>query len=139
MKTFVILLDGIKESVAGAREVIDKVQAIGNEYRLKYNMPYGIDILVDNEQSRLDPSSVERMVVGVGDGEWMLFHFSDDGAQMASLGNENATGTIMFNFGDWSEMSRKYLVKKEDALRALHVWLKSGRLGNEIRWTSSIY
>jgi len=70
----------------------------------------------------------------------MLFYYSEDGEMVLnSLGDEDVEGTVLFYFGDRTELSKKYLVPEENALEVIRVWFEQGELSDAIKWTEKIY
>jgi hypothetical protein len=139
MRNIALLMEYGLERPRTVDEVLRRIAEVSAECGKKHGLPYAVDVLVDNGRLEEDPSSAERMSVGVGDGEWMLFFYPGDGSSLGSLGNRDAAGTIWFEFGDWTEMSRKYLIPKERALAAIKTWLETGKLGNELQWTMELF
>ena len=94
-------------------------------------MPYAVDLVREGEG---------RLSIGLGNNEWMLFYYSEDGeVVLNSLGNEEAEGTVLFYFGDHTELSRKYLIPSSDALEVVRTWFEDGILSNAIKWTEEIF
>lgn len=122
-----------QEHLSSFSELLERLEGIRCEYGALHRMPFGVDLIRDG---------VGRLVVGMGDGEWLLmFHPADEDTEptVYSLGNMQAEGAVAFYLGDASLMSRKYLVARSDALRVLQTWFADGILGDAITWTDKIF
>ncbi|WP_254513366.1 Imm1 family immunity protein [Anatilimnocola floriformis] len=79
------------------------------------------------------------LIVGVGKTEWLLCHSTLDHEVITSVGDRTATGFEAFYIGDYSEMSRKYLVSRDLAVKAITLWIETAKLSPEIEWTDEIF
>lgn len=121
----------ITETPASFSELQQRLLTIRDQYRAVLNIPYAVDLVREG---------TGRLSVGLGDDEWMLFFYSEDGdVVLNSLGNDAAEGTVVFYFGDHTELSRKYLIPFQDALDVIKVWFEEGVLSDIIKWTEEIY
>jgi len=123
----------IQEHPSSFAELRERLEDIRTKYSALHGMPFGVDLVRDG---------VGRMVVGLGDGEWLLmFHPADEDTKptVCSLGNMQAEGTVSFYLGDASLMSRKYLIARSDAFRVLQSWFEDGSLGDAVKWTHEIF
>jgi hypothetical protein len=112
--------------------LLTRIQELGRKYSARLGASYAVDVIQPNG---------DRLHVGIGNGQWILsFTPGDDRCGcLTSLGDERATGTVVFWFGGWTEMSRKYLVPRDAALQAVREWVERGTLSNAINWTSRRY
>lgn len=121
----------IIEKPSSFNELKQRLEQIRNEYNSLLKMPYGVDLVREG---------IGRMSVGLGFDEWIIFYYSDDGEiVLNSLGNEDADGTVLFYFGDHTEVSKKYLIPEKDALEVLGKWFEEGILSDVIKWTNEIF
>lgn len=123
----------IQEHPSSFSQLLERLEAIRVEYGTIHGMPFAVDLV---------RNGVGRMVVGLGDGEWLLmFHPEEENTQptVYSVGNIQAEGTASFYLGDASLMSRKYLIARSDALRVLQTWFDDGDLGDAVNWTDKIF
>jgi hypothetical protein len=122
----------IQEHPASFTELLGRLESIRSEYSALHGMPFGVDLVRE----------LGRLVVGLGDGEWLLmYHPADEDTEptVYSLGNMQAEGTVPFYLGDASLMSRKYTVSRSDALRVLQTWFEDGILSDAVKWTDKIF
>lgn len=109
----------------------DRLEAIRIEYGALLKIPYSVDLV---------RPGTGIMSVGLGDEEWMLFVYSEDRNLIASaFGDENAEGDVAFFFGDFTELSRKYLIPRDAALEAIQTWWETGKLSTKVGWTDRIF
>jgi hypothetical protein len=120
-----------RERPASWQELEQRLAEIAKEYRLVLNMPYSVDLEGDNG----------RLSVGLGDKDWILFYYPADDTKpvLNSFGDEKATGTSVFYFGQWTELSNKYLIPRSKAIEAIKLWCEAGILSSDIKWTSEIF
>lgn len=112
-------------------ELKERLEDIKNEYNRLLGIPYSVDLVREGKG---------RLSVGLGDAEWMIFYYSEDGETVLnSLGDENLEGTVMFYFGDQTELSKKYLIPVVDAIEVIRAWFEKGEISNSIKWTEKIY
>jgi hypothetical protein len=139
MSGFIIWDEGPVERLTDADQIVRRLQDIAADRRVSVGVPYGLDLLRDNGACLDDPTLVERLSIGVGNGDWLLGYYAGDGTFLNALGDENASGIVTFNFGEWTEFSRKYLIPKEAALTAIRAWIQTGELTDAVRWTAELY
>jgi hypothetical protein len=86
---------------------------------------------------RLQLRSGKGLYVGLAEEHWLLMEVgTDDGEFTWALGNPAAEGTLWVYFPADTEVSRKRLVPRTEARRAVREWLESGRLGGGLVWTN---
>ena len=108
-----------------------RLENIRDKYNALLKMSYSVDLVREG---------VGHLSVGLGYEQWMLFYYSEDGEMVLnSLGDEDVEGTVLFYFGDRTELSKKYLVPEENALEVIRVWFEQGELSDAIKWTEKIY
>jgi Immunity protein Imm1 len=120
--------------------LIDRLEGLRARYTPMVGCPFTVDVVKDDGGLESEEYRA-RLSVGLGDGEWIVIYNPglDKGLWLYSLGDETATGFAPFFFGQWSELSRKYLVPKETALEAVRIWYEDGRLTDAVAWTSKIH
>ena len=123
------------------RALVERLNELRDEFSPIAGCSFSVDLVKDNGSLCTAPEYAERLSVGLGNGEWMICYNPglDQGSFLYSLGDEQLEGTVPFFFGQWSELSRKYLISKDDALEAVRVWYEEGVLTDAIRWTTNIY
>jgi len=121
--------------------LVQRLNEIRDRYSPMAGCPFSVDLVKDNGSLSTAPEYAERLSIGLGNGEWMIVYNPglDQGPFLYSLGDEHLEGTVPFFYGQWSELSRKYLIPKDDALEAVRVWFEEGVLSDAIRWTTKIY
>jgi hypothetical protein len=107
-------------------DLVQKIDALAKKYEPIVRMNYSVDLVREGEG---------RLSVGIGQNEWMLSSFSDDGTAQNSLGNVRAKGVAHFYFGDATAIPRKFLVPRSKAVDAVRTWWRTGELDQRIRWT----
>lgn len=136
-------LDGEFEEVpATFLEVKHRMEELRDRYTARIGMPFSVDLIKDNGKLHEDPSTAERMSVGIGNGQWILFYFPGEVGQrpqLISLGDKTANGTVEFFFGDATELSTKYLIPREKAWEVVRLWFEDGVLSDAIEWTEELY
>jgi Immunity protein Imm1 len=110
-------------------EMVSTMEALARKYEPICGIPYSVDVV----------GPTGRLSVGLGSEQWMLTASLNDGTVMNSLGDESAEGETSFYFGDHTLLSRKYLVPRELALKAVREWWEHGSLSPCILWTDRIY
>jgi hypothetical protein len=117
--------------------LVQRLDELIREYNPRVGIPFSVDLMKDNGYLAIDPSTAERLSVGLGDGEWILLYFPGEtgGKFQASLGDPDAEGKVAFFFGDWTELSRKHLVPRQQALEVVRVWFEEGVLSSVIEWS----
>jgi hypothetical protein len=121
----------ITEKPSSFSNLKNRLEQIQKEYNHRLNMPYGVDLVREGKG---------RLSIGLGENEWMLFYYSEDGEVILnSLGDQEAEGTVLFYFGDHTELSRKYLIPSSDAWKVVRTWFEKGVLSDAIKWTEEIF
>lgn len=123
----------VEEKIESFSHLLARLDSIGPEFGHRHGVPYGVDLVRDEGG---------RLVIGVGNEQWILMFIpadEDNEPIVYSFGDPTETGRIRVYFGDVSLMSRKYLIARADALRAIQTWFDEGRLGDAVRWTETIY
>jgi len=122
--------------------LLGRLDELREQYGPRLGIPYSVDLLRTEGAVPDDPTTVERLSVGLGDDDgWMLFWFPAEDAQapLSAVGDESAEGSVVFWFGDWSLLSRKYLVPRSAALEAIRAWFEEGVLSDVVAWTDQLY
>ena len=132
--TLAYCMDGyneIQETVTSYNSRVDRIKRIKNEAEKYIPIHFSVDIAINSKGI---------LSVGLGETESVIVWYnSTDDVYLTSLGDEQAIGSKLYYFGDWSDMSNKYAISWEAALLVIKVWIKTGDIGNCIKWTSIIY
>jgi hypothetical protein len=136
-------LDGdFEETYSDFAELRHRMEELREKYTARIGMTFSVDLMKDNGKLREDPSTAERLSVGMGNGEWIVFYFPGqvgDRPELISLGDGAAEGTVDFFFGDSTELSRKYLVPRAKAWEVIRAWCEHGVLSDAIEWMEELY
>jgi hypothetical protein len=137
MSAFLISCDGFQEPCSDADYIISRIEQIAARQRELHGIPVAVE-LIRADAPIADLSSTESMSIGIGDGEWILFYYPGDGSEHGSVGDDSAVGNTTFYFGDWTSLSRRYLVPKRAAIEAVRNWIETGEVGGSLRWTTEL-
>lgn len=117
----------VKVSVVSLRE---QLQSIKNETADIFTAPFAVDAVIDE---------IGRISIGLDENTVLCYKSADMETQLTALGNLSAEGNATFYFGDYSVMSRKYLIPYQLALDVLEHWTETGELSGKVIWTDKIY
>lgn len=117
----------VKVPVVSLRE---QLQSIKNETADIFTAPFAVDVVINE---------IGRISIGLDKNTVLCYKSADTEAQLTSLGDLNAEGNVSFYFGDYSVMSRKYLIPYELALDVLKYWTETGELSGKVIWTDKLY
>lgn len=117
----------VKVPVVSLRE---QLQTIKNETADIFTAPFAVDVVINE---------IGRMSVGLDENTVLCYKSADMETQLTALGDPNAEGNVTFYFGDYSVMSKKYLIPYELALDILEHWTENGELSGKVVWTDKLY
>lgn len=117
----------VKVPVVSLRE---QLRTIKNETSDIFTAPFAVDVVIDE---------IGRMSIGLDENTVLCYKSADIETQLTALGDLSAEGNVSFYFGDYSVMSRKYLIPYELALDVLEHWTETGKLSEKVIWTDKIY
>lgn len=107
-----------------------RLQEIKNEASSIIKGIFSVDIVVEGKG---------RMSVALDDNCILTYTSVDLEDMQTSLGDESAPGETVYYFGDYSNMSNKYVIPYNKALDVLDQWVQYGTISNQIRWTKNLY
>jgi hypothetical protein len=84
-------------------------------------------------------NGIGSMSIGLSVAEFLLMVQRCCRPTCYSLGDVNIDGDAVFYFGDYTAMSRKYLIPTRKALLAIKEWYDFGSLSPDIDWTERLY
>lgn len=117
----------IKVPVASLRE---QLQSVKSETADLFTAPFAVDAVINE---------IGRMSIGLDKNTVLCYKSADSETQLTALGDLTAEGNVTFYFGDYSLMSRKYLIPYELALDVLEHWTETGELSGKVMWTDKLY
>lgn len=117
----------VKVPIVSLRE---QLQTITDETADIFTAPFAADVVIDE---------IGRMSVGLDKDTILCYKSADLETQLTALGDLTAEGNAVFYFGDYSVMSRKYLIPYELALDVLEHWTETGELSGKVVWTDKLY
>ena len=123
-------VDGYHDVKAPVVSLREQLQTIGNETVNIFNAPFTVDVVIDE---------IGRMSIGLDKNTVLCYKSADLETQLTALGDLSAEGNVSFYFGDYSVMSRKYLIPYEIALDVLEHWTETGELSGKVMWTDKLY
>src|SRR5262245_17710580 len=83
----------------------------------------------------LEHESGKTLVIGIGREESVLTLVEDDGTSYQSLGDTNRSGRLIFLCRDQlDEFMEEMAVPEQDAIRAAHEFVQTGKTPTMIRW-----
>ena len=120
----------VEEEIDSFCQLEKRLQEVKNEAAAIINGIFTADIVV---------TGIGRISVAL-DEKCILTYTSDNLEDMqTSLGDEFAQGEAVYYFGDYSNMSNKYVISYKEALAVLEEWVRLGTISNKIKWTKIIY
>ncbi|MDE6728593.1 MAG: hypothetical protein K2J80_11750 [Oscillospiraceae bacterium] len=117
----------VKVPVVSLRE---QLRTIKSETADIFTAPFAVDVVIDE---------IGRMSIGLDENTVLCYKSADLETQLTALGDLSAEGNVTFYFGDYSVMSRKYLIPYELALDVLEHWTETGELSGKVMWTDKLY
>ena len=118
----------IQENVASFETLINRLQIIKEEAKKYISIPFSVDIVVKDKG---------YISVGLGENESIItWYVANDDIYFTSLGDEQAVGTKLYYFGDWSELPDKHTISWESALSVIKAWIESEDINGCINWIS---
>lgn len=122
----------IETRVDSERGLVDLLASLKQKYATLLDHPIGVDLVAAHG---------DYLSVALGANESVIIYFSNEGAgeTFTSLGDENAEGLFVVYFGQWTELSRKYVIPWIQAERVLIDWFRTGTRSSEIRWTTQVF
>ena len=110
-------------------DIINQLNEIKQETQGIFMAPFGIDIVAQG---------LGRMSVALSDQTVLCYKSDDLEHQLTAIGNMEAHGETEFYFGDYSNMSDKYLISFDLAIAIIKEWLQCGMLPKTVNWTEEI-
>src|SRR5438034_1002750 len=91
--------DGMERHAAWPA-LLARIEELRVEYSAYHGIPFSVDLAKDNGLLAQDPSTAERLSVGLGNGQWIICYFPGEkgGANLYSLGDPEAKGSVIFYF-----------------------------------------
>jgi len=118
----------VQEPVTSFEMLKSRLEEIKQEAKEHIPIYFTVDIVVKDKGC---------LSVGLGENESIVvWYAATDDLYLTSLGDELATGTKLYYFGDWTELSDKHTISWETALLLMKTWIESGDIGNCINWTA---
>ena len=122
--------DNAEEKVTSFIELKKRLETIKEKSSNIYSSPVSADVVIEN---------VGRICIGLNDPSIITYVSADLERQMSAVGDRSATGEVAFYCGDYSIMSKKYLLPYAIALDVVKYFLESGKLSGEVEWTYEIF
>ena len=120
----------VEEKIDSCNLLGKRLQEIKNEAAAIIKGIFSVDIVVEGNG---------RISVALDD-NCVLTYTSDDLEDVqTSLGDESAQGETLYYFGDYSNVSNKYIISYAKALNVLNQWVQYGTISNQISWTKNLY
>ena len=70
----------------------------------------------------------------------ILTYTSEDFEEtLTSFGDETEQGDTIYYFGDYTSMSNKYIIPYDRAIEVLKIFVTTGKLSDNIRWTDKLF
>lgn len=123
-------VDGYHNVKAPVVSLREQFQSIKTETADIFTSPFAVDVVIDE---------IGRMSIGLDEDTVLCYKSADLETQLTALGDLTAEGNVTFYFGDYSVMSRKYLIPYELALDVLEHWTETGELSGKVIWTDKLY
>jgi len=118
----------IQETVTSFETLISRLQIIKKEAKEYISIPFSVDIVVKDKG---------YISVGLGENESIIiWYVATDDVYLTSLGDEQAVGTKLYYFGDWSELPAKHTISWEAALSVIKAWIGLEDINDCINWIS---
>lgn len=108
----------------------EQLQTIKIETADIFTAPFAVDVVIDD---------IGKMSIGLDENTVLCYKSADLETQLTVLGDQSAEENATFYFGDYSVMSRKYLIPYQLALDVLEHWTETGELSGKVIWTDKIY
>jgi len=127
--TFPKYWDEISEPVQSAEWLFDRLNTIEKSY----NNTEGehVSVFIDDT----DGNSINIGLVGDA---WTITHISKLGKYESefqyAIGNKSARGQVAILTPEWTETSRKQLIKLPTAQRLVKLWIETRSLGSDVQW-----
>lgn len=80
-----------------------------------------------------------RPAIGLNQRCILTYTSEDFEETLTSLGDETSQGDTVYYFGDYTSMSNKYIIPYDCAIEALKIFVTTGRLSENIRWTDKLF
>ena len=117
----------VQEPVVSFEMLKSRLEEIKKDAKERIPIPFSVDIVIKDRGC---------LSVGLGENESIVVWYSDtDDLYLTSLGDEQATGTKLYYFGDWTELADKHTISWKSALLIIKVWIETGEIGDLINWT----
>lgn len=123
-------IDGFHNVEAPVVSLHEQLRAIKNETTDLFTAPFGVDVVIDE---------TGRMSIGLDENTVLCYKSTNLETQLTALGDLNAEGGAVFYFGDYSILSKKYLIPYRLALDVLEHWIETGELSGRVKWADKIY
>jgi len=121
--------DNAEEEITSFIELKKQLETIREKSSNVYSSPVSADIVIED---------VGRICIGLNDPSIITYVSADLERQMSAVGDRSVAGEVTFYCGDYSLMSRKYLLPYALALDVVKYFLESGKLSGEVEWTYEI-
>lgn len=106
-----------------------QLQKIKKETEEIFTAPFSVDIVIEGKG---------RMSIGLDDNTVLCYKSEDLEIQLTAIGNASAEGYVTIYFGDYSILSKKYLITYNLALEVLRDWINTGELSDKVKWTDEL-
>jgi len=126
-------LDGyneIKTEFDSFANLKKQLECIKEETTGLFSAPFSVDIVLDD---------IGFMSIGLADSTILCYKSWDFEEQLTAVGDLFEDGNITFYFGDYSLMSKKYLIPYSVALGVLEAWIATGELSDKVEWTHELF
>ena len=117
----------IDEKIYSFAELEKRLQEIKKEAESIIKGIFSADIVV---------AGVGRISVALDENCILTYTSEDLENTLTSLGDESAQGETLYYFGDYSEMSNKYIIPYQEAQKVLEQWVQYGIISDKIKWTN---
>jgi hypothetical protein len=126
-------LDGynnIKSEITSFDTLTVQLQDIRQQSADLFSVPFSVDIVVEQKGT---------LSIGLADSTILCYTSADYKDMRTAVGDRSAEGEAVFYFGDYSVLSKKYLIPYDLALKVLAHWCMTGTLSEEVEWTYEIF
>ena len=123
-------IDGYNNIVIRVDSLQEQLQKINEETCDIFKSPFSVDVIIEE---------IGRISIGLAEDTVLCYKSSDLETQLTALGDLLAEGNVSFYFGDYSLISKKYLIPYELALDVLKYWISTGNLSDKVIWTDELY
>ena len=115
------------DSFIGLQQQLEKIK---KETMGIFTAPFSVDVVIDE---------IGRISIALDETTMLCYKSADLEFQLTAIGDLAAEGYATVYFGDYSIMSKKYLISYNLALDILDFWINTGKLSDQVSWTDKIF